>query len=48
MVAERKRKNTWERPRIIFDSPFENTAAGNPGFGGDLVSPSAPLGNSES
>jgi hypothetical protein len=37
MTKGRKKKLTWQKPKILFEMPFENTAAGNPGGGDDYV-----------
>ena len=36
-MADSKEKVRWERPEILFEIPFEKTAAGNPGGGDDYV-----------
>ena len=38
-MEDRKKKLTWQKPKILFELPFEKTAAGNPGFGDDYVTP---------
>jgi hypothetical protein len=37
MMADRKKKLTWKKPQILFELPFEKTAAGNPGGGDDYI-----------
>lgn len=34
-MVEHKKKLTWKKPKILFELPFENTAAGLPGEGSD-------------
>lgn len=37
MIEKLKEKKSWKKPEIIFELPFEKTAAGNPGGGEDYV-----------
>ena len=36
-VISKKKKDRWRKPEIIFELPFERTAAGNYGGGDDYV-----------
>ena len=36
-MSTKKKKLVWQRPKILFELPFEKTAAGNYGLGDDYV-----------
>lgn len=32
-----KKKSSWQKPKVLFELPFKQTANGNPGGGDDYI-----------